>query len=750
MRIASAQPRLNEAPPADPLPGRSETPPLLPSPNFGLIENETPHLQLSHYLWVLRRYAWKIVAFIAACLLVTYLVSSRMQPIYQSTATVNVDRHAPSDVVGQDSTRAGTPNDADQFLATQVKMVQSDEVLRPVVEKFHLFSQGRGNHGSAPGQEQLQSDEPVTLPGLRVMRPPNTYLLQITYQSPDPRLAADVANSIAKSYLLYTYNLRSDSAAGLSSFMEKQLDELKSKMESSGLALAQFEKDLDVINPEEKTNILTARLLQLNTEYTTAEADRVRAEASWQAIQSGSLGAAEASPQGEGLAKLTDSLNQARERLAFVTATYGENHPEYIKASSEVAEIQKEFAEARNNLSDRIRAQYKESLSREQMLQAAVATTKAEWDRINSRSFEYQRLKQEAETDKNLYDELIKKIREADINAGFRNNNIRIASIARPSRVPVAPNTPLNLVIAFLMSALIAIIATIITDSFDTTLRDPREAGRFLGCEVIAVVPADQLAAHLPRPAVYPSKTELVSSNFGSEQRNGYRSASSFDESVRSLRNTIFLSDFEGRLHSIAVTSARPAEGKTTLAAHLAIANADRGMKTLLVDGDLRRPTLHSKFGLSPHHGLGSVLTGELSWQDVVLPIEGEPNLSLIPAGRGSHRAADLIGPRLSTLLDEFTNAYDLVVLDTPPLLAFAEPLQMAVAADGVLIVAKAAETERRPVAEVTATLRRLRANIIGVVLNQMDKNTSKDGYYKYYENDGKYYSKERRSTADA
>jgi len=694
------------------------------------IEAAGPTVPMSHYLWLFRRHVWKIIAFVATCLLATFVVSARLQPIYQSTATVNVDRQAPSEVVGEDSTRFVAPNDADQFLATQIKLIQSDAVLRPVAEQYHLLSREGQTKSSTSEREQLLTAAPIFLKQLTVTRPPNTYLLLISYRSQDAHLAADVANAIANSYLLQTYDLRIRSATGLSSFMEKQLDELKAKMERSSLALAQFEKDLDVINPEEKTNILSARLLQLNTDYTAAQSDRVRAEAAWNAIKAGSLSAAEASSQGDSLAKLTDTLDQARQRFALVKATYGTSHPEYRKAASELAEVEKQFDDARRRISERVRTQYQESLNREQMLQVAVNGTKAEWDRVNARSFEYQQLKQEADANKALYDELIKKIREADINAGFQNNNIRIADVARPSVKPVFPNMTLNLVLAFLFSTLLAIGGTIILDSLDTTLRDPDEASRFLGADVIATMPVDRAGAQLPRSTPEASSGVLVPKNGDNGRRKGYyRGVSTFDEAIRTLRNTILLSDFEDRLHSIVLTSATPGEGKTTLAAHLAIANANRGKKTLLVDGDLRHPSLHSKFGLNPHTGLSNVLTGELSWEQAVVAIEGTANLSLIPAGLGSHRAADLIGPRLSTLLDEFAKEYDLVILDSPPLLGFAECLQMAAAADGVLLVSRAGETKRGAVAEVIAALRRLRANIVGVVLNQVSHNTSANGY---------------------
>lgn len=697
-------------------------------------EQEGAAVFLSHYLWILRRQCWKVVAFVAVCVFATVIVSARLAPIYESTATVDIEHQAPPQVVGQQTTQSAQM-DPEEFLATQIKLIQSDSVLRPVAEQFHLLNLG-GRSGQESQMVQRMAAAPVTLSGLRVTRPTGTYLLQISYRAADPSRAADVANAVARSYLTYTYDLRIQASTDLSFFMEKQVDELKAKMEQSNLALAQFERDLDVINPDEKTNILSARLLQLNADYTVAQAERIRSEAAWNATKSGSSDAAQAFLQGDPLSTLNDALNKARQQFALVKATYGSSHPEYHKAASELAEVQKEYDKAKRGLADRIEVNFKESQDREQMLQAAVAETKAEWDSMSAKSFQYQRLKQDADTDKALYDELVKKIREGDINAGFQNNNIRLADFARPPLTPVYPNKRRNLQLAFGLSALLAIGAAILLDSLDRTLRDPKEASRFLGADVIATMPADRDAAQLPYaadPPVVPALVPTASEN--GRRRTNYQSGSRFDEAIRTLRNTILLSDFEDRLHSIVFTSAVPSEGKSTLAAHLAIANADRGKKTLLVDGDLRRPSLHSKFGLTPRKGLSNVLNGDLPWQEAVIPIEGTPNLSLLPAGLGSHRAADLIGPRLATLLDEFAKEYDLAFLDSPPLLGFAECLQMAAAADGVLIASLAGKTKRGAVAEVIGALRRVRANIVGVVLNQVSRNTSADGYsyYGYY-----------------
>ena len=329
-------------------------------------EPEEMAIPLAHYLWILKRHRWQILAFVATCVLSTLVISSRLTPIYESTATVDVDRQTPTGVIGQEAMRS-TTNDADQFLATQVKLIQSDSVLRPVVNRYGLRGlPGELEESSAPAG--LNEDAPVTLKKLKVTRPPNTYLLLINYRSADPGLAANVANAIASSYLEHTYHIRYRSSASLSTFMEKQLEELKAKMERSAAALLGFERELNVINPEQKTSILSARLLQLNTEYTNAQADRVRKEAAYQSMRSGTLEAAQVSTQGESLRKLTEQFNEAQQALAEVKTQFGANHLGYKKAATQLAEVQRLLERTTQNIRQRVEIEYSEAARREAML----------------------------------------------------------------------------------------------------------------------------------------------------------------------------------------------------------------------------------------------------------------------------------------------------------------------------------------------------------------------------------------------
>jgi succinoglycan biosynthesis transport protein ExoP len=702
---------------------------------------EQSTIPLAHYLWILRRHVWKIIGFVAACVAATLIVSARLTPIYESTVTVDIDRQIPPAVIGADAARAPL-NDTDQFLATQVKLIQSDSVLRPVAQQYHLLDLDKDASGATVGKSSEADDEaPTLLNKLKVTRPPNTYLLLISYRSPQPRLAAEVANAVARSYVEHTYNIRFQSSASLAKFMERQLEELKAKMEHSSAALAQFERELNVINPEERTSILSARLLQLNTEFTNAQTDRVRKESAWNSVESGSLEAVQVSTQGENLKALSAKLDEARQKFADIATHYGTNHPEYRKAAVQVEEIQRQLQESRKNAARRVEVEYRESINRESMLQKAVAETKADFDRLNARSFDYQNLKREADADKSLYEELVRKIKEAGINAGFQNSSVRIADPARAASRPVFPNRRLNVLLALLFSTVLAVGMAILSDLVDSSVRDPEQVHALFQMDVLGSLPmVKQRRRGLisgiagEAGAMAPTRREETG---GTAQD---RSVAGFEEAVRTLRNSILLGPFDRRLKSLMITSATPGEGKTTAAVQLAIAHAQQKNKTLLIDCDLRRPGVHTKLGIHAEAGLAAVLENGMGWREKLMKLPDVADLDILPTGVCNRRAADLIGRGLPEILEQAVGEYDLIVVDSPPILGLPEPLQMAAAVDAVVLVAKAGETSRKSVGCALDTLERVRANVIGLVLNSVTRNMSDGyGYYGCYRRNYRY-----------
>jgi capsular exopolysaccharide synthesis family protein len=732
-------------------------------------EPQAAHVPLAHYLWILRRHAWKIAGGVLATTLATLIVSLRLTPIYESTVTIDIDRRMPTGVLGQEASEV-VNNDADQFLATQVKLIQSDSVLRPVVDKFHLREVEKDALEEAIDTSETSLEAPVILKHLQVTRPPNTYILQVSYRSPNRQLAADVANEIAVSYLAHTYRIRYKATAGLSEFMERQLEELKAQMEKSSEALAKYERDLSVINPEEKTNILSARLLELNTAYTKAQANRVAKEAAYNAVKGGSLESAEASSQGDALKKLTESLNLEQQKFAEMKKHFGVNHPEYLKEQALIDEIQQQIEATRASIAQRVESEYHEAANGEAMLEQKVAETKKDWDDLNSRSFNYQSLKREADSDKQLYEELVRKIKEAGINAGFQNSSIRIADEARPGLKPVFPRTWLNVLLAFLAATFIGVGAAVLGDVLDNTIRDPDQVMRLMNTDVIGSLPAvkDWRRRLSPIQSINALKAAAapdIANGNGNGHSNGSggkahsgnggrrsrklqalpaagstdQALSNYEEAIRTLRNSILLTDFDRRLRSVLLTSASPSEGKSTVAAHLAATHASQHKRTLLIDGDLRRPSVHRLYQVPNSVGLSNVLLQQISWRDAVIRMDDPEGLDVLPAGPSTRRASDLVGMGLAQLIEEATREYDLVVLDAPPLLGFAEPLQMATVVDGVIVVARAGDTSRKALSSVITTLARLRANLVGVVLNEVHREVSA-GYYYYYGHYSKYY----------
>jgi len=675
--------------------------PLAPEP-------EPATAMFSHYLWVIWHQAWKIALFVLAATALAYFVSKRIVPVYESTAAIDIDRRTPNGVVGQASQQVA-PGDSEQFIATQVRLIQSASVLRPVAEQYHLS----GDRLATDNSSSPQAKGAVSFPGLKVAHVQGTYIILITYRSSSPDTAAAVANAVADSYIKHNYEMRMSSTAGISKFMGGQIAELRAKMERSNAAVVDFSKQLNLVNPEEKTNVLTTRLLQANTEYMSAQSERVKREAALNAVRAGSIEAAQTSPQGENTRKLDEKLEEAQQSFTKVQAIYGKRHPEYIKAQTEVALLRQALANSNTNTLKRVNSEYQEALGRERMLRRSMDDLRAQVDSLSTKQSQYQGKQREAESDRKLYEELMQKIKETSINAGFDNNSIRIADPAQPVYQPVSPNLRNNVIVALLLSLFFSIGAAIVTDTMDTTVRDPDAMTRVLGADVIGMLPLvhDWQSRKIARGLPFSGSTST--------------SVTEYEEALRSLRNSILLSATGERPHSILLTSAAPNEGKTTTAVHLALVHAMQGNKTLLIDADLRRPGVLQLLGATSTTGLSDVIADGSSWQGALTHIERFPQLDVLSAGVPSTAAAALVERVVPSILQEARDRYDMVVVDAPPMLGFSEPLQIAAVVDRVVILTRVGQTNRKSVAVMLNVLGRLRARVSGIVLNGVTRELS-------------------------
>lgn len=688
---------------------------------------------VSHYLLVLSRQKWRILLFTALCGLVALFFSLRVTPLYQSVTLIDIDRNGDLEAVGADPRKAA-PGNPEQFIATQIRLIQSDAVLRPVVHKHNLpLEQAEPWFVPArTGDASARNMAPAVLKHLKVTHPPQTFLIYIQYRSPDPKLAAQVANEIAQSYIDHVFRIRYESSQTLSAFMERQLEELRGKMERSNAALAAFERELNMIDPEERTSIISSRLLQLNAEFTLAQAERVKREASFRALSQGSMEAATMSQHGQRLQDLERRHQELLESFAKIKQHYGPNHPAYVSAKAELDQVKAAQEAATASVQRQIGLGFEEAVQREELLDKELRATKVEFDRLNASSFQYKTLKREADADRKLYEELVAKTKQATINAGFPSTAIRIADLARPAYAPITPNIQMNVLLALVFGLVVSVGASLLSDTLDTTVRDPEVVSSMLGSDVLGML-----------PRIRGRRGQLIPSMFlgGGDTsqalvRSGdmpHRSVMEYQESVKTLHASLMLADMDQRLRTVMVTSASPSEGKSTVATTVALSHASTGKKVLLIDGDLRRPSIADKLSISSREGLVDVCLRGAAWRDLIHPLAELSNLHVLVTGACNRRAIDQFAVVLADLLAEASTEYDLVIVDSPPILGFPEPLHMASLVDGVLVVALAGSTNRKALQLALNQLRRIGAHTLGVVMNGSTRENQSGYYYHHY-----------------
>ena len=680
---------------------------------------------ITFYTQIVRRH-WGRIALLATVLSAAVVVVCALAPpINVGLAIIAIDRQAMPETIGGD--RLMTTGD-DQFMATQQSLILADTILRPVAERYNLLQREHQLrryffwHYSRERALAIRN-APIVLKHLKVERNPNTYLLTITYRDSDPQIAADVANAIADSYLREIFETRTREAGRLTSSMERQLIGLKLKMESTHSALMVYQRNLGTADPEQKTSVLVARLQALNTESSVAQADRIAKEAVFREAKDGSLPEVEVSAQSSDLTKDVEKLEVAKANLALVGATFGDQHPEYRKAKAAVTEATQALDLSRQNVASRIGVDYRQTLVREHMLTAAVAETKQQVDDLTSQSFDYLQLKHEADTAERVYEDLFAKIKQSGINSELQNNIIRLADSARPASRPVFPNWPAIVSWSLAFFALAGAVYVISAELTDLSAKEIEPVEEALGVPVVCALP-EVAEIHL-RLALGSDGVRLATNRFRSMQ-GGF-----FDEGIRHLRGYLMLSSHTHAPKSVLVTSAFPGEGKSTIALSLALANAEQGKRTLLIDADLRQPAIERLVRLDPDAGLAAVLAQTVHWKAATRPVAGRANLFVLGTGLPLPLALSLIGPQMRGILAQATKEFDLVVLDSPPLLGCAETLELAAAAEVTVLAVRSGHTPMKALGATVETLRRVNVPVAGIVLNESTIAT--DATYKAY-----------------
>ena len=681
-----------------------------------------PEPSVRHLFGILGRHKLLFASFVIIAMAATAAMCLLTPAMYEGTAQVEIDRRSAMQGLDQIETPATSMGDMDQIVTTQVELVQSDPVLRPVVEKYNLLSRekqlsGRFGKPLPPAVVKEITEGPIQLKNLKVKRPPNSYLIDITYEATTPELAAAVANDIAATYVDYVGHLRAQDTRSMRATMIEQRAELEARLAQEDRQIAAASKDLNVLDPQNGTTVASNRLDQLTNAYTAAQSERSKKQAELDVVNSGSLAAAQISNQGDDLNKLLVRKNELLQRLADVKTTYGENYPEYQRVTNLLAETNRQIETLHSNIAQRSAKAYQEAVQHEQVLKSVLDKAKEDLGGLTTRGVEYAKLKQQSEEDKKRYDNLVQRIRDSDIDLGYEKGVARMANPARPSSMASFPKTRLIMSAAFVLATVMGLGLIVIVDTVENRVSSAESAARHMSVNVMAKLP------------IIKGKMPLAELAAGDVHRNtkSVKSAQWFHENVRTLVNTLLMSiDFE-KTRSLLVTSSASGEGKSTVASHLALASASMRKKTLLIDADMRRGVLNRLFRVEQEDGLCGVLEGKTKWRDAVVPVPGQPNLHVLPAGGSSQLAFEQHGILMPAIVAEAGREYDLVLIDAPPPI-LAESIQLARIADGVIVVAHADKTSASALASLISKLQSLDINIVGMVLNH-----ARDGMFGGY-----------------
>jgi len=699
-----------------------------------------PHLY--DYLLILRKHQWLILSFLLAVVTIVSIATFRMQPVYSTTARIEIDRENSNVLPFQGADSFDYIMDTDNYIETESKILTSETLALQTIRSTGLASHAEYSSGDGPSEaiasgslaNHKRPPELATFLGsLSVRRVPNSRLLDVTFESTDAQLAARVVNAHIENFKEDNFRSRYQAIAQASSWLSDQLDDLKLKVQHSEDARLEYERKNQIWQIDDKENISTQRLSDLNKELTDAQSERMKRQALYEFAKSGNADSVPELRSDTVLQDLLKKRGDLNEQASDALAQYGPNFPKVQRLQGQLKEIDQLISDEKKSIIDQMGNDYNAARQREMLLTQALDQQKIEANQMSERLVEYNILKREAEANKTLYDGMLTKLKEANIAGALKSSNIRVVDPAMVPSTPTRPAKARNIALAFIVGLVGGIGLALLREYLDNTVKTPDDVESLSRLPSLAVVPAFSESNGNGRRGLlkgvssngYDKRIELVAQHLPKSQMS---------EAFRALRTALLLSQPDHPPQVILVTSALPREGKTTAAANLAVTLAQLGDSTLLVDADLRKPGVGRLLNMTDgkYAGLSSYLAGVSSLDLVTVPHPSIPNLAAIPTGPLPPNPADLLSShKLADAIAELRGKFKFIVIDSPPIMAATDAVILSVQVDGVLLVVRSGETPKEAFTRTRDLLISVKCRMLGVVLNAVDS-SSPDYYYSY------------------
>ena len=696
-------------------------------------EGGRDQFDVARYWQFVWKHRWIFIISVVAALAIAVVLTMMTTPIYTAKMTIEIDREAAKVMNTQDTTPREEYAAGLDFYQTQYGLLKSRALAEKVVDTLNLtsspsflhamgFDRGKGGRAGGPRSQAMLHEAAVrrVQGGLTVNPTRGSRLVQLMFNSTSPQEAAELDNAVAENFIAMNLERRFESSAYARDFLQKQIGIAKDKLEASERAAVAYAIQQQIITLHEGQSgvgnnqsttgesLSDADLAAMNTDLGVATAARIAAEQRWKQSQSAGLGVEQvlASPVVQELSKQKVQLQaQYQDNLRL----YKPEYPAMTQLKAQIDETDHQIQAAADTIRQSLYRDYMASADQEKTLQARVNQLKGSVLDLKERSIAYNTLTRDLDTNRILYDALLQRYKEVGVTAGVTTNNISIVDRAEVPHGPSKPKPMINAGLGLILGLIIGAIGAFIAEAMDQAIRRPAEV---------------ETKLHIPLLGSVPLLTKGMSPREAMKDPR-----SSFWEAYFSIRTALQFSTSEGIPRSLLVVSTRPGEGKTTTSIAIAHSLARLGARTLLVDADLRKPSVHSQLGLDTKVGLSNVLTGSMRLEEVTQPAEQE-GLTVITAGPLPPTPAELLADnRLRMFCAQAEELYDVVVFDGPPVMGLADAPLISSIVGGSILVVEAGKTGRSPILASLHRLRMARAKVLGCVLTKFDVRKVAYGY---------------------
>jgi succinoglycan biosynthesis transport protein ExoP len=681
------------------------------------------------------RQRWKAgaafaVVVISAVTLGTFLMKS----IYEPVARLQID--PPGNEIFSIQEKSNVENGT-EYINTQANNLKNDGFLLEVIRKLNLaavpeFGGGNASDSRAPigPTEELTLTKPESRALMQlqkqtsVTRDAGSRLLQVSVASHDPRRAAQITNTVVDLFVEREYRMRHDSIMASSVSLQKQLADIWARMEESNRVLAAFQKSNDLAIVGNNQSTFSEQFAELNRQYMQAEADRIQLQSylkNFDGHSASSLPQVNSNPV---IQQLTQKQAEVRAELSQTLAVYGKHHPKVRELENKANELDAQLQQQRASILSGLQTSYSAEKARSQLMKSAMQSTTKQLAMMTR----YNELRKEADANTQLYNDLYAKIKEAGIAAESKSSPIRIVERARVLDIPTRPHRMMNIAVGSFGGIVGGLVLVFLLEGFGTKIRTLEDIRQCIGTSPVSVLPeilSDQGS----------NFSRLLPFGSGATEHPLFlveRPSAPESQALRALYSSLRFVHGAMLPQVLVVASPHSGEGKTTLSVNLAVALAEHG-DICLVDADMRKPDIAAALGLRSNFGLSDVLQGTASLDQVLIPVPAVPNLTVLPAGLPYEDAAKLIfSDSLSELIRQLRGRFRFVLIDSPPVVPFADARVLSVLADGVILVGRSGVTKREALSRAVELLRESHsAPILQTVLNAAEY-PSVD-YHQYY-----------------